>query len=92
MLNLQGHYHEEVNSVAALNLKQKYYQGKRLRMIGPIYEVGNYSLGYPGQPEIDSSHFIEQSPGYGHPYLPGNFFLICYLNFLKSLKKVWIQT
>ena len=27
--------------------------------------------GYPGQPEIESSHFIEQSPGLGHPFLPG---------------------
>ena len=27
--------------------------------------------GYPGQPEIESSHFIEQSPGFGHPFLPG---------------------
>ena len=26
--------------------------------------------GYPGTPEVESSHFIEQSPGYGHPYLP----------------------
>ena len=29
-------------------------------------------LGYPGEPEVVPSHFIEQSPGYGHPYLPGS--------------------
>ena len=32
----------------------------------------DFCPGYPGQPEIESSHYTEQSPGYGHPYLPGD--------------------
>ena len=32
----------------------------------------DFCPGYPGQPEIESTHYTEQSPGYGHPYLPGD--------------------
>ena len=41
-------------------------------------------IGYPGQPEVESSHFIEQSPGFGHPYLPGTESFIVYQNLYTS--------
>ena len=65
----QGHYHEEVKSGVTQN--HKFYQGsKQIQMI--YYSLSIYIItGYPGQPEIESSHFIEQSPGLGHPFLPG---------------------
>ena len=32
-----------------------------------------FCWGYPGAPEVLPSHpLIEQSPGYGHPYLPSD--------------------
>ena len=63
----QGHYHEEVQS--GVTNTHKFYQG--LHLIKSILFDCLLISGYPGQPEIESSHFIEQSPGLGHPFLPG---------------------
>ena len=38
MLNLQGHYHEEVKTAASMNLKQKYYQGNDVEYLESIVE------------------------------------------------------
>ena len=40
---------------------------------GSVSDPDNVCSGYPGAPEVLPSHpLIEQSPGFGHPYLPSD--------------------
>ena len=71
LIPFSGHHHEELESLETRKDNLKYYPGERERDERDV--VSCLSSGYPGVPEILPSHqLIEQSPGYGHPYLPSD--------------------